>query len=169
MPSVTARPSTPRSSAFLHYAPLELLPNDDETQKNLKERYNAALRSLKLHDYQYDVNRGTPLGNMLTAARRLLEAKLALAQNAGGSSSDARGLSRIHHGLLEGSKSQTLTSEGAVGFSPVDEAQAREAMFDAKLEVARSLVRRRKAKHQKRLRQSRLRLAVLPNYSRLPT
>ncbi len=67
--SKTAPPSTSRRPAFSHYSALELLPNDDETQKNLKERYNAAIRSLQLHDYEYDVVRRTPLGNMLTAAK----------------------------------------------------------------------------------------------------
>jgi len=136
-PSVIARPSTPQPRGFLHYAPLELLPNDDETQKDLKERYNAALRSLKLHDYQYDVNRGTSLGNMLTAARSLLEAKLALAQTPEDQVRTRQDYLEFITACWREAKAR-LDIGGAVGFSPLDEAQAREAMFDAKLKLAQA-------------------------------
>ncbi len=134
-PSITASPSTSRRPAFSHYSALEPLPNDDETQKDLKERYNAALRSLKLHDYQYDVNRGTSLGNMLTAARSLLEAKLALAQTPEDQVRTRQDYLEFITACWREAKAR-LDIGGAVGFSPLDEAQAREAMFEAKLKLA---------------------------------
>jgi beta-lactamase regulating signal transducer with metallopeptidase domain len=134
-PSIIAPPSPRRRPAFSHYAPLEVLPNDDETQKIVKERYNASLRSLKLHQYQYDVNQRTPLGNMLAAARSLLEAKLALAQKPEDQVRTRQDYLEFITACWREARAR-LDIGGAVGFSPLDEAQALEALFDAKLKLA---------------------------------
>jgi hypothetical protein len=127
----------------LRYALLELRTTDDETQNILKQRYNAAVRSVQLYEYQYDINK-TPLGNVLAAARNLLEAKQALSKN---SEDQTRALEDYLEFVTYSWRlaKDRLDIGGATGFSPLDEAQAREAMFAAKLKVAQ-LVSREKAK-----------------------
>jgi len=135
--STPVSPSTPQPPAFLRYAPLQLRSTDDETQNILKQRYNAAVRSVQLYEYQYDINR-TPLGNVLAAARNLLDAKLAL----GKASEDQTRALEDYLDFVTFSwrlAKARLDIGGATGFSPVDEAQAREAMFDAKLKLAQLL------------------------------
>ena len=119
--------------AFMDHTRLEPSPGDDETQRILKERFNAALRSVELYHWQYQVGT-TTLGNVLAAGRILLDAKLALAKK-------PQEQVRIREQYLEFTTycwkeaKAKLEIGGVTNFTPVDEAQAREARLDAELKL----------------------------------
>jgi hypothetical protein len=144
-----SRPGTPSLPLSLRPAPpstlpdlsqdmlIKIRPGDDETQRMLKERYNAAIRGLRLSEYQYDIGK-MRVGSVLSAARSVLEASLALAKT----QQDEIRARQDHLDFVmaywKRAKAK-LDIGGATGFSPVDEAQAREALYDAKLRLIQLL------------------------------
>jgi hypothetical protein len=116
---------------------IKILPGDDDTQRMLKERHNAAIRGLQLSEYQYDVGT-TNVGLVLTAARSVLEARLALAKTPEEQIRARQDYLDFVISYWKRAKAK-LDIGGATGFSPIDEAQAREAMYDAKLKLAQAL------------------------------
>jgi beta-lactamase regulating signal transducer with metallopeptidase domain len=132
-PPASAPGEPPKLPAYLRNEPLQRSPGDDETQKILKERYNAAIRAVALFHTQYDMNT-LPLGNVLSSARRAMEAKLALAKT---QREQSRAVADYHDMALYCWREVHARLEaGAAGSSvPADEAQAREAIFDARLKM----------------------------------
>jgi predicted secreted protein len=71
----------PRSAtlpAWLIAEPLKVAPGDDDRKKLLKERYNAALQSLKAVDRGRRIDTTVTANDVLAAARQLLAADVAL-------------------------------------------------------------------------------------------
>ncbi len=158
---VTAKPRQP--IAFLRDKPVEPLPADDEIQRILKQRYSAAFRALLLYDYQYDVGT-TSLGNLLAAARSVLEAKLALAKNSDDQVRARRDYLEFVTIYWRQAKAK-LDIGAATGFAPLDEAQAREAMFDAQLKLAQ-LPSKEKVRAPETIRQVPTEPAGFPEFAR---
>jgi beta-lactamase regulating signal transducer with metallopeptidase domain len=124
-----------RLSALLKLEPLNPEPGDDELQKLLKERYNAAVRAVRLYEYQYEA--GTARAGLLCGASRdLFEAELALVKSSHDKilvlerSADYcnKLWKQVHDKLIAG---------GVTGFSPIDEAEARAARFEAEIKLLR--------------------------------
>jgi beta-lactamase regulating signal transducer with metallopeptidase domain len=119
--------------ALLTFEPLKAAPQDDELKNLLTQRYNAAVRTLNLYQYQYDVGT-TTMSFVSSAGRTVAEAALALVD-------DPRTKIRILERYLEFAKraekqaNDKLVVGGVTGFSPVDDAQAREARFDAEIRL----------------------------------
>jgi beta-lactamase regulating signal transducer with metallopeptidase domain len=116
---------------------LKLLPSDSETQRMLKERYNAAVRALQLSRYQYEVGQAG-VTFLISAERSLLEARLALALTREEEIRARQDYLDFITSCWKEAKAR-LDIGGAAGFNPVEEAQAREAMYDAKLKLAQVL------------------------------
>jgi hypothetical protein len=129
-PAPQARPELP---TFLRGERLVSSPSDDETRRALIERYNAAIRSLQLFHKQYEKNT-VPLGSVLSSARSALEAKLALAQT---QREQSRAVADYHNLALYCWREAHARLEAGIGGAsvPADEAQAREAIFDARLKM----------------------------------
>ena len=73
-----AKASTERLPLLLTRPPLERQAGDDEWHKLLKERFNAAVRGLQASYRRHEVDPSTAATNVIAAARRVLEADLAL-------------------------------------------------------------------------------------------
>jgi len=121
--------------ALLAFKPLEPMPGDDELQRLLKERYNAAVRALRLYEYQYEIGTARA-GDVCAAARIVVEAESALVDK-------PQDEIRVLQHYLEFTKSienearAKLQAGGVSGISPVDEAQAREARLEAEIKLLR--------------------------------
>jgi beta-lactamase regulating signal transducer with metallopeptidase domain len=132
------RPATPSTMPDLSEDMfIKIQPGDDETQRMLKERHNAAVRGLRLSEYQYDI-RTANVGLVLSAARSVLDARLALVKTPEEQIRARQEYLVFVTSYWKRAKAK-LDIGGATGFSPVDEAQSREAMFDAKLKLAQAL------------------------------
>jgi beta-lactamase regulating signal transducer with metallopeptidase domain len=113
---------------------IKILPGDDETQRMLKERNNAAIRGLQLSEYQHEVGTAN-VALVLSAARSVLEARLALAKTPEEQIRARQDYLDLVTSYWKEAKAK-LDIGGAAGFDPLEEAQAREAMYDAKLKLA---------------------------------
>jgi beta-lactamase regulating signal transducer with metallopeptidase domain len=127
-------PSTPaplKLPALLSNDRLQPSAADNETQKTLKERYNAAIESAVLFHKQYEMG-AIPLGSVLASGRRAMEAKLALAKTP---REQSRAVADYHVlAMYCWKEARARLDAGAAGSSvPADEAQAREAISDAAL------------------------------------
>jgi beta-lactamase regulating signal transducer with metallopeptidase domain len=129
-PAPQARQELP---TFLRGEKLASFPSDPETRRVLVERYNAAIRSVELFHKQYEMNT-VPLASVLSSARSALEAKLALAQT---QRERARAVADYHNLALYCWREAHARLEAGVGGAsvPADEAQAHEAIFDARLKM----------------------------------
>jgi beta-lactamase regulating signal transducer with metallopeptidase domain len=80
-PLTTRQPGSKTLPALLTAEPLKMVAGDDDRQKLLKERYNAAIQSLKAiyNRHQIDPS-STSWLSVVTAARQVLPAELALAK-----------------------------------------------------------------------------------------
>ncbi len=136
----TQTASTPaeeqRLAALLKLESLKIEPGDDELQKLFKERYNAALRTVKLYEFQYDA--GTARAAPLCASTREL---------CRGRTGPRQPAARIRFASLNEYVDQCtklwkqaeakLIAGGVTGFTPVDEADARAARYEAEIKLLR--------------------------------
>ena len=124
-----------RAGLSLHDAkPLSIASADDELRKLLKEKYNAALATMKLYQSWYDQGRIPPFGDLLAVARRLRDAELALSEK---SADEIVALDRY---LKFTSDLETLAqnklAEGIEsGVTPVEAAQVHEGRLDAEIKL----------------------------------
>jgi len=112
---------------------LKPLPGDSERQRLLKARYNAAVRAEELYNWQYEVGTARA-SDVLAAEKILLEAGLALCKS---EQEEIQVREKYFNAVkrLEAQAKAKLEIGGVTGFSPVDEAQAREARLDAELKL----------------------------------
>jgi hypothetical protein len=128
-------PPAPILAALLQFERLQPGPGDDEPRKLLKERYNAALNAVKLYEYQYEV--GTTRMNALCAATRsFVEARLALVDKPAEKIDVAEWYVAFSSQMWKVTSDQ-LRAGGAAGYSPIDEAEARAARFEAEIQLMR--------------------------------
>jgi hypothetical protein len=122
-------------AALLKLESLKIEPGDDELQKLFKERYNAALRAVKLYQYQYEAGtaRAAPL---CASARELCEAELAFVSRP---TDQIRILEQYvdQCNKLWKQAEAKLIAGGVTGFIPVDEADARAARYEAEIKLLR--------------------------------
>ena len=107
-------------------------PGDDELRKLQKERYNAALRELKLNESQFDIGT-TRMSAVCEATRKFVEAWQALAQQPAEELRAVDWYVGYTNRLWNGAHAR-LMAGGVTGFAPVDEAEARAARFEAEIE-----------------------------------
>jgi beta-lactamase regulating signal transducer with metallopeptidase domain len=107
-------------------------PGDDELRKLQKERSNAALRELKLNEYQFDIGT-TRVSAVCQATRKFVEAWKALAQQPADELRAVDWYVGYTNRLWNGAHTRLMTG-GVTGFAPVDEAEARAARFEAQIE-----------------------------------
>jgi beta-lactamase regulating signal transducer with metallopeptidase domain len=77
-------PAAERVPAWLTAKPLEAASGDDELGQLLKERYNAALKSLHAHLARAEIDSNISMTPVIAAARALLDAELAITTPAEG-------------------------------------------------------------------------------------
>lgn len=129
-PGPAVQTSTPRQlPALLTAEPVEPAPGDDQRQKLLKERYNAALRSLKASYNRRKIDTAVPFMGVIAAARQILPAEVALHKS--------EDMVRVHARYLELMK--FLEKEAADqfhSFTGLDEVEAaHEARLDAEIKL----------------------------------
>lgn len=124
-----------RMAALLNSEPLKPAPGDDELQKLLKERYNNALRAVKLSQYAYEAgtSRMSPL---CAASRNLVEAELSLVDKPRDEIRVVERYVEFAYKTWKGTEDK-LKAGGVTGFSPIDEAEARAARFEAEIKLLR--------------------------------
>ncbi|HEX4071064.1 MAG TPA: POTRA domain-containing protein, partial [Planctomycetaceae bacterium] len=113
--------------------PMQAAPGDDELRKLQKERYNAALRELKLNESQFDIGT-TRMSAVCEATRKFVEAWKALAQQPADELRAVDWYVGYTNRLWNGAHAR-LMAGGVTGFAPVDEAEARAARFEAQIEA----------------------------------
>jgi beta-lactamase regulating signal transducer with metallopeptidase domain len=115
--------------ALLTSKPLDIAPQDDERQRLLKQRYNAALRSLKASYARREVDPTVPFVSVIAAARQLLPADVAMHK--------AEDIVRVHERYLDLMKFFEKRAEAQVGTTiGRDELEAaHEARLDAEIKL----------------------------------
>jgi hypothetical protein len=139
--ALQARPAsaaTPQQEGVAAYGwkAVMITPDDDGRQKLLKERYNAAVGTLRLYRAQQEVGGNVPpLGDLLAAAKRVRVADLAINDKPPG---DLEALKRYlaFTKYLEQIAESRLAVGGAVGNLPVESSEMREARLAAEIELS---------------------------------
>jgi len=124
-----------RMAALLNSEPLKPAPGDDELQRLLKERYNNALRAVKLSQYAYEAGTSR-ISRLCAASRNLVEAELALVDKPRDEIRVVERYVEFAYKTWKGTEDK-LKGGGVTGFSPIDEAEARAARFEAEIKLLR--------------------------------
>jgi hypothetical protein len=112
---------------------VSILPGDDERRKLLKERCNAAIRSL--HDATHNFSwRKVRVADVLVPAKNVLHAKLELSDNPEDQIRAREDYLAVTK-FLENRARRRLDAGGTNSFDRIDESEAREARFEAEIEV----------------------------------
>jgi beta-lactamase regulating signal transducer with metallopeptidase domain len=135
--AAAAKPTVPlpekRDVGLSQIKEMQPAPGDDELRKLQKERYNAALRELKLNENQFDMGT-TRVSAVSQATRKFVEAWQALAQQPAEELRAVDWYVDSTNRLWKGAHAR-LMAGGTTGFAPVDEAEARAARFEAQIEA----------------------------------
>ncbi len=110
--------------------PLEPAPGDDDRQKLLKERYNAALWLLRVSHSRREAGGGGSAMDVVAAARQLLAVEVALDKS--------QDIVRVYEGYLEFMKffEKEVEAQFQAQITPRDEFEAaHEARLDAEIKL----------------------------------
>jgi beta-lactamase regulating signal transducer with metallopeptidase domain len=110
-------------------------PGDDNLQKLLKERYNAALGAVKLNGFQYELAYARP-GGFSAAVANFVDTRLAMAKTPDDKIKILEWYVDFATKIWKMEEAK-LIAGGVTSFTPIDEAETRAARLEAEIRLLR--------------------------------